>query len=215
MWVAPDTSGLSPGYAEADITDLLVDGALVAASTLSHRYITDRFLPDKAIDLLDEAGVQPGAEQVFGTSIDGWTCGFPVEVALDGRDAMIAIGIVFIPVIARLVRGSALSVREHEFVLAAKVLGASHPRIMFLHLLPNLISPLLVLGTLEFARAMLSEASLSFLGLGARPPTPEWGFILNSMRGAIYIQPWVAALPGLFIFATSRASGQTTCVSKP
>jgi peptide/nickel transport system permease protein len=109
-------------------------------------------------------------------------------------------------VMARLTRAMTLSLRETPFVEAAKVLGASHPRIMFLHLLPNLLSPIMVLGTLEFARAMLSEAALSFLGLGIQPPESSWGLILSQGRAYIASAWWLVMLPGLAILLSTLSA---------
>jgi peptide/nickel transport system permease protein len=109
-------------------------------------------------------------------------------------------------VMARLTRAMTLSLRETPFVEAAKVLGASHPRIMFLHLLPNLLSPILVLGTLEFARAMLSEAALSFLGLGIQPPESSWGLILSQGRAYIASAWWLVMIPGMAILLSTLSA---------
>lgn len=106
-------------------------------------------------------------------------------------------------VMARLTRAMTLSLRETPFVEAAQVLGASHKRIMFLHLLPNLLSPIMVLATLEFARAMLSEAALSFLGLGIQPPESSWGLILSQGRAYIASAWWLVTLPGLAILLST------------
>jgi peptide/nickel transport system permease protein len=109
-------------------------------------------------------------------------------------------------VMARLTRAMTLSLRETPFVEAAQVLGASHRRIMFLHLLPNLLSPILVLGTLEFARAMLAEAALSFLGLGIQPPESSWGLILSQGRAYIASAWWLVMLPGLAILLSTLST---------
>ena len=109
-------------------------------------------------------------------------------------------------VMARLTRAMTLSLRETPFVEAAQVLGASNRRIMFLHLLPNLLSPILVLGTLEFARAMLSEASLSCLGLGIQPPESSWGLILSQGRAYIATAWWLIMLPGLAILLSTLSA---------
>lgn len=109
-------------------------------------------------------------------------------------------------VMARLTRAMTMSLRETPFVEAAKVLGAGHRRIMFLHLLPNLLSPILVLGTLEFARAMLSEAALSFLGLGIQPPESSWGLILSQGRAYLGSAWWLVMLPGLAILLSTLSA---------
>jgi len=117
-------------------------------------------------------------------------------------NAMIAIGIVFIPVIARLVRGSAMSVREREFVLAAKVLGAADVRIMLSHVLPNVLAPVIVQGSLLIAYAIIVEATLSFLGLGVQPPEPSWGSMLKAAAQYMQVAPWLSFFPGVAIFVT-------------
>jgi peptide/nickel transport system permease protein len=117
-------------------------------------------------------------------------------------NAMIAIGIVFIPVIARLVRGSAMSVREREFVLAAKVLGAADVRIMLGHVLPNVLSPVIVQASLLIAYAIIVEATLSFLGLGVQPPEPSWGSMLKAAAQYMQVAPWLSFFPGAAIFVT-------------
>jgi peptide/nickel transport system permease protein len=109
-------------------------------------------------------------------------------------------------VMARLTRAMTLSLRETPFVEAARVIGANNTRIMFLHLLPNLLSPILVLGTLEFARAMLSEAALSFLGLGIQPPESSWGLILSQGRAYIASAWWLVMLPGLAILLSTLSA---------
>lgn len=117
------------------------------------------------------------------------------------QNAMIAIGIVAIPAYARLTRGQVLSVREHEFVLAARALGAPTRRIVLRHILPNIVNPLIVQATLSTAFAILQEASLSFLGLGAQPPNPSWGQdIYYSQRYLANLKWWMSLGPGMAIF---------------
>ena len=119
------------------------------------------------------------------------------------RNAMIAIGIVAIPVYTRLTRGQVLQLRSREFVEAARALGASDLRIVSRHLLPNIVSPLIVQASLSVAFAILAEASLSFLGLGVQPPTPTWGFDINQARA--YLSNgywWMSLAPGLAILIT-------------
>jgi peptide/nickel transport system permease protein len=115
------------------------------------------------------------------------------------RNAMIAIGIVQLPVYARLMRAQVLSLKGLDFVLAARALGASPARLIALHLLPNLLNPLIVQISLSAAAAMLAEATLSFLGLGAQPPTPDWGFMMNTGARFLDNDPWLALGPGLAI----------------
>jgi peptide/nickel transport system permease protein len=109
-------------------------------------------------------------------------------------------------VVARLARAMAMSLRETPFVEAARVLGAKDGRIMFSHLLPNLLSPILVLGTLEFARAMLSEAGLSFLGMGIQPPEASWGLMLAQGRQYMTTAWWLVAFPGLAILLSTLSA---------
>jgi len=106
-------------------------------------------------------------------------------------------------VYARVSRGLMLSMREELFVEAARGLGASSPRIILRHMLPNLLGPLLVLATLELAVMMLTEASLSFLGLGIQPPESSWGLMLAEGREYLTISPWLVAVPGLAILLTT------------
>lgn len=113
---------------------------------------------------------------------------------------MIAIGIVYMPSYARLVRGQVLSVRERDFVIAAQLLGASIPRLMFLHIWPNVTAPIIVQASLNVSTAILTEASLSFLGLGVRPPTPSWGSSLQGGYQYLSTSPWLSIYPGLAIF---------------
>jgi ABC-type dipeptide/oligopeptide/nickel transport system permease subunit len=115
-------------------------------------------------------------------------------------NAIIAVAIAGMPRFARVVRGAVLQVREQLFVEAARALGASDIRIMLKHLLPNVVPTLVVLGTLDLGSAILSTATLSFLGLGAQPPTPEWGSMLNSGREYMRYAPWMMIFPGLALF---------------
>lgn len=124
-------------------------------------------------------------------------------VALLGRglsNVMIAVGITVIPIYARLVRGSVLSVKEEQFVEAAGAIGGSDSRIMFRHILPNCLAPLIIQSTLHMATAILWAAGLGFLGMGVSPPTPEWGVMLGDGRVFLRVAPHVATFPGLAIF---------------
>ncbi len=114
-------------------------------------------------------------------------------------NAMIAIGLVNVPVYARLVRASVMGVKSQEFVEAAHASGASHAAVVFRHVLPNCLTPLMVQATLGIATAILETAGLSFLGLGAQPPLPEWGTMLNNARAFIRSAPWTVTFPGLAI----------------
>ena len=115
------------------------------------------------------------------------------------RNAMIAIGIVITPAFARVVRGSVLEVMGFPFVESARALGASHKRIMVRNVLPNIAAPLIVLVTVYLSTAILSEAALSFLGLGTQPPEASWGGMLNSARSYLDADPWLSIFPGLAI----------------
>ncbi len=117
-------------------------------------------------------------------------------------NALLAIGIVTIPAFARVMRASVLSVKEANFVAASRALGASTIRIILTAVLPNAMTPLIVLGTLEIASAILSAAALSFLGLGAQPPTPEWGSMLSAERNQVFTAPHLVFFPGLAITLT-------------
>ena len=112
---------------------------------------------------------------------------------------MLAIGIVYIPQYARLARAAVLDVREADFIEAARALGAVMPSILGRHVLPNILAPLLVQATLGVATAELEAAGLSYLGLGARPPAPEWGAMLNDARDYWLSAPWALVFPGLSI----------------
>jgi len=118
------------------------------------------------------------------------------------RNAIIAVGIVAIPAFARVVRGATLVVRAQEYVDAARALGVSVPRIIARHVFPNAVAPVIVQATLGVGTAILSSAGLSFLGLGAQPPTPDWGGMLASGREYMLQAWWVATFPGLAIMVT-------------
>ena len=117
-------------------------------------------------------------------------------------NAMIAIGIVYTPIFARITRASVLSVREEVFVRAARSLGASDLRLLRLHVLPNVLAPIIVQTSLSLAFAILSEAALSFLGLGIQPPDPSWGRMLFEGRSFLQQAWWMGVFPGLAIFFT-------------
>lgn len=118
------------------------------------------------------------------------------------RNAMIAIGIVAIPVYARLVRAVVLQLKQMEFVMATRSLGASPIRLIVRHLIPNLMNPILVQVSLSAGFAILAEAVLSFLGLGAQPPTPDWGQMITTGRTFLPNDPWLAIVPGIAISIT-------------
>ncbi len=113
---------------------------------------------------------------------------------------MIAVGVVNIPIFARLLRGSVLAQRENDFVLAARSVGVRRRVILFSHILPNAISPVIVQGTLAMATAIIDVAGLGFLGLGPQDPsTPEWGTMLTDVNDYLQAAPWLAIIPGLAI----------------
>ena len=111
----------------------------------------------------------------------------------------IAVGVFSVPLFARIVRGSTLEVKKLEYIDAIRSLGARDITIIFIHILPNILSPIIVQGSLRLATAILSAAGLSFLGLGAQPPSPEWGTMLSSGRDFLFSAPYMALFPGLAI----------------
>jgi len=115
------------------------------------------------------------------------------------RNSLIAIALANVPVFARLVRGNMLSLREREFVVSARACGAGTRRILFVHLLPNLLSPLLIQGTISLGTAILADAGLSYLGLGVQLPHPSWGRMVYEARSFLALDPWLAVYPGLAI----------------
>jgi ABC-type dipeptide/oligopeptide/nickel transport system permease subunit len=118
------------------------------------------------------------------------------------ENAMVAIGIVAIPTYARVARASVLAEREREYVTADVAMGKRQGWILIQGILPNVVSPLLVIGTLNFAGAVLEAAGLSFIGLGAQPPTPEWGALLFEGKTYVFNAPWLILYPGLAILFT-------------
>ena len=121
------------------------------------------------------------------------------------KNSIIAISIVFIPPISRVAESATRQVVMHEYIEAARLSGANPLQIVLKQVLANIFNPIFVYASSLVGLSIVIASGLSFLGLGSSPPTPEWGYMLNSLRGTIYTQPWVAALPGLFIFVTSMA----------
>src|SRR5438093_1435334 len=119
--------------------------------------------------------------------------------------AVIAIAAVTWAVYARLVRGQLLSLRRREYVEAARSIGASGPRILLRHLLPNVLAPLLVQASFVMGAAIVAAAGLSFIGFGAQPPTPEWGVMISEGRNFISTQPWLSLFPGLALLLAAGA----------
>ena len=117
-------------------------------------------------------------------------------------NVMIAIGIVFVPLYARIVRGSTLSAKENDYVMAAEAMGAATPRILFRHIAPNVLAPVLVQMSLGIGFAIIIEAALSFLGLGTQPPDPSWGTMLKGGQLYLATHPWPAIFPGMAIVLT-------------
>lgn len=125
-----------------------------------------------------------------------------VVMAILGRgveNAMVAIAIVYAPIFARVTRGAVISVRDREYVNAAKALGQGSARVMFAHVLPNAMGPIIVQTSLSLAFAILAEAALSFFGLGTQPPDPSWGRMLSEGRAFLRQAPWMGIFPGLAI----------------
>jgi len=121
------------------------------------------------------------------------------------RNMIIALGISYAPACIRIVRSSVLGIRKQEFIEAAVSIGADNSRIILRHILPNALSPIIVQSTLNIARALISSSTLSFLGLGVQPPSPEWGAMLATGRNYIQQYPYMVIVPGLAIFVTTYA----------
>ena len=134
-----------------------------------------------------------------------------LAIALSGvlgtgiTNSLISLTIVFIPPIARVAESVTTQIRSRDFVEAARASGANAFTIVRVHVLGNVLSPIFVYSTSLIAVSMILASGLSFLGLGVKPPEPEWGLMLNTLRTAIYVQPWIAALPGVMVFITSIA----------
>lgn len=118
------------------------------------------------------------------------------------QNALIAIALVNVPIFGRLIRSKVLSLKEEEYIEAARSIGMRDSRILFRHILPNSLAPIIVQGTLSIATAILDAAALGFLGLGAQPPDPEWGRMLADSRNLIQEAPWTVLFPGLCIMLT-------------
>jgi peptide/nickel transport system permease protein len=114
-------------------------------------------------------------------------------------NSMLAIGVFYIPIFARLTRGASLSIWQRDYVTSARALGQSNRAIIWHTVLPNILSPLIVQATVQFAIAILAEAALSYLGLGTQPPHASWGRMLNEAQTFMEISPWLAIFPGLAI----------------
>jgi len=151
----------------------------------------------------------------FGGRLDSWLMrlvdimfafpGLVLAIVIAGllgasrTNAMIAIGAIYAPAFARVVRGAVLSVMSEPYVDAGRVIGSGSGRLIRLHVLPNIMAPLIVMTTVYLSSAILSEAALSFLGLGTQPPEPSWGGMLSSARTYMELSPWMAIFPGFAI----------------
>ena len=167
-------------------------------------------------------GIGMGVGVVLGTA-GGWLGGWLDEAAMRLTDAiygfpavlsallvtavfgpgvlisMIAVGVAYVPAFARLARANILALREQDFVMAARALGARDRAIVWRHVLPNTVSPLIVQATIAFPLAILAEAALSYLGLGTQPPHPSWGLMLRDAQNFLQLSPWFAVFPGAAI----------------
>jgi len=121
------------------------------------------------------------------------------------ENAMIAIGLAAMPIFVRLTRGQVISVKAEDYVQGARAIGLPHRVILWRHVLPNVLAPVIVQGTLVVAQAIIAEASLSFLGLGQQPPQPSWGSMLNTAKNFMEQAPWMSLWPGLAIFVVVLA----------
>jgi peptide/nickel transport system permease protein len=157
------------------------------------------------------AGYMGGlVDQVFSRSIDALLAfpGILLAIAITNalgpslQNAMIAVGVLGVPTYFRLTRGQVLQARELEYVTAAKVLGASQPRIIVRHIFPNVVNPLIIGASIASSGAILALAALSFIGIGSQPPTPDWGSMIFSGAGYLNNYPWLALGPGVAIFVT-------------
>jgi peptide/nickel transport system permease protein len=121
------------------------------------------------------------------------------------QNVFLAIGILGWPSIARVFRSSIMSVKENEYVDAARAMGASTPRILLRHIMPNSVAPIIVYATMSVGGAILTEAALSFLGMGVQPPDPSWGLMLSEARSFMFTAPWLMIFPGVAILTTVLA----------
>lgn len=186
-----------------DIFSRIVYGARVSLKVCFIAVGISMFI---GISLGAMAGYYGGAVDYIISGITDIAWSFPVSllaIALVASlgpsltNLILAIALVSWSGFTRLVRGQFLSLRESEYIEAARVLGMSNTRIIFKHMLPNALAPIIVLTTMEIPKAIIIESSLSFLGLGAQPPTPSWGSIMNAGRSYILEAPWISFYPGL------------------
>jgi len=189
------------GFATAAAAAII--GAAVGLLAGYHGGLSDAFL----MRLTDSAIAMPLLPLLIVlAAVDLEKIGAPIWIIQSEKLSLYRItaivALVSWPTVARLVRGAALSLREQEFVLAAKAQGASAARIMFIHILPNLISPIIVSATLSAGSVILFESVLSFLGLGIQPPVPSWGNLLTNAQELVWDAPRLAIYPGILIFIT-------------
>src|SRR5674476_417197 len=151
----------------------------------------------------DELGRDMLARLIYGGRLSLIIGILPVILAFGIVTSIVSLTIVFVPQITRVAESVTTGVRNMDFVEAARASGAGPFTIMRVHMLGNVLGPIFVYATGLVSVSMILAAGLSFLGLGTKPPEPEWGLMLNTLRTAIYINPWVAALPGAMIFAVS------------
>jgi peptide/nickel transport system permease protein len=121
------------------------------------------------------------------------------------RNTALAIAVVYTPLFARVIRGPVISERHRDYVQAARVIGASHPAIIYRHILPNVVSPIIIQASAALSTAILLEAALSYIGLGTQPPAPSWGTMLSEGRTFLETAPWMSIFPGLAIALTVLA----------
>eukprot|EP01035_Chromulina_nebulosa_P035946 gene35946-48356_t len=134
--------------------------------------------------------------------------GFLAVAGANEYGIVVALGIAYAPSVARIVRGTVMSLREMDYIAASRLMGNSEFFIVWRHVLPNCVAPLVVLATSMFGWALLAESALSFLGLGVPPPAPTWGNMLRNAIGFMELAPWLAVFPGAAIFLTVLGSRQ-------
>lgn len=157
------------------------------------------------------AGFLGGRVDAVGSGVIDILLGFPpimlalLIIAVLGvgiQNVVIAVGVGGIPRFARIVRGTAIAIREHTYIEAGRAMGAGAARLIRRHVLPNALPPIIVLATLYVGSAILDTSSLGFLGLGVQPPTPEWGTMLSEGREFMRYAPWLMVFPGMLVFVT-------------
>ncbi len=144
--------------------------------------------------------LQRGMDSIMSIPVIVLTMTVVAMLGTSTANVIVAIGLSFMPSVSRIVRGSTLATKENQYTEAARAIGASDVRIIVLHILPNVMSPIIVVATIMMGQAILIEATLSFLGVGVQPPTPSWGGML-SIEGRQFMlrAPWIAVFPGLAI----------------